>query len=103
MAGIALTPIAWTLYPFVAVAALGSGSSIPSLSGLVSARAGESRQGQLMGGMQTLLGLTTIFGPTLAGLSFERIGASAPYWIGSGLALLALLAFTRADPRPAAD
>lgn len=100
MAGIALTPIAWTLYPFVAVASLGSGSSIPSLSGLVSARAGESRQGQLMGGMQTLLGLTTIFGPTLAGLSFERIGVGAPYWIGSGLALLALLAFLRSDPQP---
>lgn len=103
MAGIALTSIAWTLYPFVAVAALGSGLSIPSLSGLISARAGESRQGQLMGGMQTLLGLTTIFGPTLAGLSFERIGISAPYWIGSGLALLALLSFTRADPRPVTD
>ncbi len=103
MAGIALTSIAWSLYPFVAVAALGSGLSIPSLSGLISARAGESRQGQLMGGMQTLLGLTTIFGPTLAGLSFERIGVSAPYWIGSGLALLALLSFTRADPRPVTD
>lgn len=103
MAGIAFTPIAWTLYPWVAVAALGSGASIPSLSGLISARVGESRQGQLMGGMQTLLGLTTIFGPTLAGLSFEQIGVSAPYWIGSGLALLALLSFTRADPRPATD
>lgn len=100
MAGIALTPSAWTLYLFVAIAALGSGSSIPSLSGMVSARVGESRQGQLMGGMQTLLGLTTIVGPMLAGLSFERIGVSAPYWIGSGLALLALLAFTRAAPQP---
>ena len=103
MAGIAFTPIAWTLYPWVAVAALGSGSSIPSLSGLISARVDESRQGQLMGGMQTLLGLTTIFGPTLAGLTFERIGVTAPYWIGSGLALLALLSFTYADPQHATD
>jgi MFS family permease len=103
MAGIALTPISWTLYLFVAVAALGSGASIPSLSGMVSARVGESRQGQLMGGMQTLLGLTTIVGPTLAGLSFERLGVGAPYWIGSGFALLALLAFARSAPQPVTD
>jgi MFS family permease len=98
MAGIALASIPWTLFPFVAVAALGSGSSIPSLSGMVSARVSGTQQGQLMGGMQTMFGLTTIIGPTLAGLSFERIGVSAPYWIGSGFALLALLVFvTQAD------
>jgi MFS family permease len=98
MAGIALASIPWTLFPFVAVAALGSGSSIPSLSGMVSARVSGTQQGQLMGGMQTMFGLTTIIGPTLAGLSFERIGVSAPYWVGSGLALLALLVFvTQAD------
>lgn len=91
MAGLALVPQAWMLYPLVALAALGSGSSIPSLSGLVSARMGETHQGQLMGGMQTLLGLAIIIGPTLAGQSFERIGVSAPYWIGSGFALLALM------------
>jgi predicted MFS family arabinose efflux permease len=43
-----------------------------------------------MGGNQTLLALTNIFGPTLAGLSFDMIAISAPYWLGSLFALLAL-------------
>lgn len=102
MAGIAFTQVAWTLYPLVAIAALGSGSSIPSLAGMISARVGELHQGRLMGGMQTLLGLTTIVGPTLAGLSFEHLGTGAPYWIGSLLALTAFLIFAGA-PHPTGE
>jgi DHA1 family tetracycline resistance protein-like MFS transporter len=49
-----------------------------------------SEQGRLMGGTQTLLSLTSILGPTLAGLSFERLGVAAPYWLGAGLAAAAL-------------
>jgi hypothetical protein len=40
--------------------------------------------------MQTLLALTNIFGPTLAGISFEVIAISAPYWLGSLFAVAAL-------------
>ncbi len=91
MAGIAFTPLAWSLFPLVALAGLGSSTSIPSLSGLASPRTSESQQGLLMGALQSLHGLTNIIGPIMAGLAFEYIGVSSPYWIGSGLALLALL------------
>lgn len=90
MAGIAAAPAPWALYPAVGIAALGSGMSIPSLSGIISNRIHESQQGQLMGGQQALLSLATVLGPSLAGLSFQFIAAPAPYWIGSALAMIAL-------------
>lgn len=91
MALVAAVPQANWLYPAVAVAALGSGLAIPSIAGLLSIRADERQQGQLMGGQQSLLSLTNIFGPSLAGLTFTLIAIPAPYWIGAGIVALAFL------------
>jgi predicted MFS family arabinose efflux permease len=90
LAGMAFALDAWMIFPAVALVALGTGISIPSLTALVSLRLPEHEQGRLMGGNQTLLALTNIFGPTLAGLSFDIIAISAPYWLGSLFAWLAL-------------
>ena len=91
LAAMAFAPEAWMLYPAVTLVALGTGMSIPSLTALVSLRVSESEQGRLMGGTQTLLSLTNIFGPVIAGISFEAIAFSAPYWIGSLLSIFALI------------
>jgi MFS family permease len=90
LAGMAFAPASWVLYPAVTVVALGTGMSIPSLTALVSLGVSESEQGRLMGGTQTLLSLTNIFGPIIAGISFEVITFSAPYWLGSLLSIFAL-------------
>ncbi len=90
LAGMAFVPTAWMIFPAVAVVALGTGISIPSLTALVSLRVPENEQGRLMGGNQTLLALTNIFGPTIAGISFDVIAISAPYWLGSVFSLFAL-------------
>jgi DHA1 family tetracycline resistance protein-like MFS transporter len=92
LTGMALAPASWMLYPAVTIVALGTGMSIPSLTALVSLRVSESEQGRLMGGTQTLLSLTSIFGPIIAGISFEAIAFSAPYWLGSAFAIFALMA-----------
>lgn len=91
LAGMALARAGWLLYPAVTIVALGTGMSIPSLTALVSLRVSESGQGRLMGGTQTLLSLTNIIGPTLAGVTFELIAFSAPYFLGSLLSLSALV------------
>jgi len=90
LTGMALASAAWMLFPAVTVVALGTGCSIPSLTALVSLRVPDSEQGRLMGGTQTLLSLTNILGPTLAGVAFELIAFSAPYFLGSVLAVGAL-------------
>lgn len=91
LSGTALAAQAWLLVPMIGLVALGSGLSIPSLTGLLSNQVGESAQGRLMGGIQALLSLASIVGPALAGLSFERIGVSAPYALGALLVVLALV------------
>jgi len=91
LAGMALASEAWMLFPAVTIIALGTGTSIPSLTALVSLRVPENAQGRLMGGTQTLLSLTSILGPILAGVAFDLIAFSAPYFLGSILSLSALL------------
>lgn len=90
MFGMALAPTGWMLYPLVAVAAIGSGLTTPSLSGLVSTHTPATEQGRLMGGQQVLFSLAAILGPIFAGLSFENIAVPAPYLLGSLFALTAL-------------
>ena len=92
LAGMALAPEPWMLYPSVAVVALGTGSAIPSLTGLVSQRLPSEAQGRLMGGTQAILGLAMIGGPLLSGFAFEQIVPAAPYALGAWLALAALAA-----------
>ena len=90
LAGMAAARQAWLMVPLVGMVALGSGLSIPALTGLTSSRVEAGAQGRLMGGMQSLLSLTMILGPSLAGVSFQFIGTAAPYWIGSLLSMAAL-------------
>jgi MFS family permease len=98
MVGVAFASRDWLIYPIVAIAALGSSISIPALSGMLSSRVPSNEQGRLMGGNQVLFSFTSILGPSIAGISFVRIGIGAPYWIGSGLVLLALF-FALRDSR----
>jgi MFS family permease len=91
---LALTPLApagWVLYPLVGLMALGTGLAIPSLTSIVSRRAGEGRQGVVMGGMQAILSATLVIGPALAGLLFDTFGPGAPYLNGGILAGVAFL------------
>ncbi len=102
LAGMAFVPAAWMIFPAVAVVALGTGISIPSLTALVSLRVPENEQGRLMGGNQTLLAFTNIFGPAIAGISFDVIAISAPYWLGSLFSafalMVAIVALRRSNP-----
>lgn len=88
----ALVPFGVLLYPVVGALAVGTGLAIPALTALVSRRVSGHDQGRLMGGLQAILSLTLIVGPVIAGLAFDHLGVPAPYWIGSLLASLALLA-----------
>jgi len=89
---VAWAPAGWLLYPVVAVMALGVGLAIPSITSLVSQRAAPGRQGALLGGVQSLLSLTLVAGPFLAGLLFDAVGPGAPYVAGGLLAVGALCA-----------
>jgi MFS family permease len=86
---VALVSQAWLLYPLVSLIALGSGLAIPALTALISAQVSDERQGELMGGIQSLLSITLIGGPLLAGALFDGLGPSVPYLVGGLLVALA--------------
>ncbi len=87
-----LVPFELFLYPVVGVLAVGTGLAIPALAAGISRRVSGREQGRVMGGQQAILSLTLILGPVVSGAAFDGLGVSAPYWIGSLLATLALLA-----------
>lgn len=86
-----LVPFGPLLYPVVGVLAVGTGLAIPSLAATISRRVSEREQGRVMGGQQAILSLTLVLGPVVSGLAFDHLGVAAPYWIGSLLAMFALL------------
>lgn len=95
LAGIAAARQAWLLYPVTALAAAGSGIALPLLSARASSRVGHQQMGAYMGGTQILFSLASIGAPLIAGAAFRWIDASAPYWIGAALAMLAAIAVHR--------
>ena len=99
LALVALVPSGVLLYPVVGLLALGTGLAIPSLTAIISNRTPAGTQGRLMGGLQAILSLAMILGPTLAGLAFDYLGVPAPYLIGGVLTVLALI-FSGADLMP---
>jgi MFS family permease len=91
LTGVAIAASEWMLYPLVGSLAVGSGLSIPSVTSLISQRVGDDQQGKVMGDTQALISLNLIIGPALAGIAFESFGTSAPYWLGSAWAMMALI------------
>ena len=91
LAGVAAAPIDALLFPTVGLAAAGSGLAIPALNALLSRGADPGSQGQVMGGAQALQSLALIARPALAGVTFDRIGPGALYWLGGIIALAACL------------
>jgi DHA1 family tetracycline resistance protein-like MFS transporter len=86
------TTQSWMLYPILAAGGL-QGMAMPSINALMSKQLAPERQGELQGGMASLIGLSSIIGPlaltqTLAYFSSPR----APiYFPGAAFVLAAVL------------
>lgn len=87
---IAVVPQAWMLFPVIGVVAIGSGMATPSLTSLISRRVAAHEQGMTLGGTQALTSLAMIIGPIFAGVTFDSIGAGAPYYLGGILIAAAI-------------
>lgn len=92
----------------VSFLALGMGAMQPSLNSLISRRAGNEEQGEVMGVAQSVSSLSRVLGPILAGALFAGLGRNAPFLAGMVLvAAAALLGFgippaeNATQPKPA--
>lgn len=94
-----------TLLPVLAVVAIGSGLTSPSLNALISRLAPADRRGEVFGVTQSLGSLGRILGPAWGGWTFGYLGKEAPYHTAAlllGVALaLALLGSIEEAPEPA--
>ncbi len=101
LAGIALNQSAPLLFPIAALAALGSGASLPTISAVAVEHIEEHRRGVLMGTTQSLTAAANIVAPLAAGVGYQWIAPEAPYLFGAACALCAATAaattFTAAD------
>lgn len=103
-ASFALTALAtqgWMLFPIMGLLALGSGMTTPSITSLISRRVSPQEQGATLGGAQALTSLMMVVGPLVAGVIFDSVGISAPYWLGAALLVGALAVIGSAVRQPA--
>jgi len=66
---------------------------------LIADVAPKAHRGRAMGIFYLGTGITTILSSVIAGLLWDRISPSAPFWLGAGMAVAALLVLTIARPR----
>jgi MFS family permease len=98
MAAVAAVPVGWLLSPAIAVLAIGSGLVQPTIQSLVSSAGAADEQGMLFGANGAITSLTAILGPAWAGLVFDHVAFTAPYWSGALLLAAAWVAIRRAIP-----
>jgi MFS family permease len=92
--GLVLTPATHSLVVLcLALIILATGSAInnPSNSSLLSKLSPSDETGAVMGIGQSVSTLGRILGPVVGGYLFDAMGASSPYWLGSGVMLVACL------------
>ncbi len=98
--GIVVAPAFWLLYPISAL--LGAGNAImrPTLTALISNRVSFRQQGQVAGVTASVTSLTYVLGPLWAGISYDYVMPSAPYWTGALLLALTWLLVARLTLAP---
>lgn len=106
--GYALLPLAASVPAFLVyqtLLPLGTALLFPATSALVSHRADKHEFGLMMGVQQSLRGVASVIGPIWAGLAYQHLGPSVPFFACAAIIALALVMATRVprgEPVPAA-
>ncbi len=101
--GYAFVTEGWMIYPFLVLGAL-QGFISPAMQGIMSTQVADSEQGELQGGLASMMSLTSIISPPFMTTLFAAFtGATAPFyfpgapWLAAAvLTTLSLLFFLRA-------
>src|SRR6266566_2848214 len=96
--GYALLPLAPSVPMFLLIQVLlplGTALLFPANSALVSHRADRHAFGLMMGVQQALRGVASVAGPIWAGLAYQHLGPSVPFFACAVIIALALLMATR--------
>jgi multidrug resistance protein len=86
-----MAPSFWMIYPIIGFISFGLGLTTPTLSSIISKIVSKNQIGEVFGVTTSLNSLMSIFGPLWAGLVYDYIRPSAPYWMGAILLLIAFI------------
>ncbi|CAK6696736.1 MULTISPECIES: MFS transporter [unclassified Synechococcus] len=104
VAGCLLIPLATeanalpVVFTALALLACGTGLVTPCLRSQVSRRLDDSGQGAALGSLQGLQSLGSFIGPPLAGLAYDLVGKTSPFWAGIALFLVVALLVAGGGP-----
>ncbi|HEY6852701.1 MAG TPA: MFS transporter, partial [Gemmatimonadales bacterium] len=96
--GYALIPLAVTVPQFLGVQVLlplGTALLFPATSALVSHHASRHEFGLMLGVQQAFRGVASVIAPVLAGMAYQHLGPSVPFFGCSVIIACALLLATR--------
>ncbi len=95
-----LATMYWMLYPIIGFISIGLGLTTPTLNSIISKIVSHKEIGEVFGVTTSLNSLMSVFGPLWAGLVYDDIRPSAPYWMGAILLIIALILIVRTKLRP---
>jgi len=95
--GMVNVPVMWMVYLLAAVSAIGSALAMPTLNALASNRVAQNQQGKLAGVSASLNSLANVIGPVLAGVAYDLVAPTAPYWASAIFLFLAFILIIRVD------
>ena len=85
------------LYGTQTLFSFGIGIASPSIRGIISSSVPDDQQGKVSGGTLSLGSLTQIFGPLLAGWSYDTFTPITPMLVGACLAAFSVVALLTAQ------
>ena len=86
--GVTFAQACWILYPACALIGIGNGFMRPTLTALIANSVSFHEQGKVAGVTTSVTGLAYLFGPLWAGVTYDYVMRSAPYWTGAVLLAL---------------
>jgi MFS transporter, DHA1 family, tetracycline resistance protein len=90
--GVLAFALTWPLLVLaLALLVVGQGLTTPTLTSIVANRSRDASRGRSLGRQQSAASLARIVGPVLAGALFQHVGVWAPYAVGAGIVVVALV------------
>ena len=95
-----LAPSFWMIYLIGGIISAGFALRSPTMYSLLSKNVSSIEQGEIFGISTSLFALMNVLGPLFAGLVYDQIMPSAPYWIGAILFMIAFILMGRVKENP---
>lgn len=97
LAGMALVPQFWMIYPLIVLNGIGSGFFFSTIGAMAANQMPLNEQGKLAGVNTALSGVGNIVGPLWAGVAYDSIAPAAPYFSGALLLVIAAVIILQAQ------